>query len=168
VAAKPSPSLIHPWADPAAGAWARLPGHCTLTGLGCTLPHMITIFTRTTALCAAIIAGPALAQDYRVDPKKVVDGDTFYVSVRVVGADTPEIGGNAKCDKERAWGERASRRTAELLKQGLVSLHIQGVDRYDRLLAKVILPDGRDLAEVLISERLAVPYAGGTKQDWCR
>jgi endonuclease YncB( thermonuclease family) len=96
-----------------------------------------------------------------------VDGDTFYVSVRVVGADTPEIGTNAKCDKERAWGERASKRASELMR-GTVTIQIKGVDRYDRLLARVILPDGRDLADVLISEKLALPYAGGTKPDWCQ
>lgn len=112
---------------------------------------------------------PAAAQNYTVDPKRIIDGDTFYVSVRVFGADTPEIGNHAKCDKERTWGERAGRRASELLKDKLVTLEIRGVDEFDRLLARVVLPDGRDLAHVLISEDLARPYAaGGPRVDWCK
>lgn len=115
------------------------------------------------------LCGPAVAQNYTVDPKRIIDGDTFYVSVRVFGADTPEVGNHAKCDKERNWGERAGRRTSELLKDKLVTLEIRSVDEFDRLLARVVLPDGRDLAHVLISEDLARPYAaGGPRADWCK
>ncbi len=40
-------------------------------------------------------------------------------------------------------------------------------DKYFRIDARV-LADGQDLADLLISQGLAVPYDGGTKTaDWC-
>jgi len=47
----------------------------------------------------AFIASTAVADElHSVDPKTVIDGDTFYVSVRLLGVDAPERGDRAKCD----------------------------------------------------------------------
>lgn len=112
---------------------------------------------------------------------RILDGDTIAVrariwlgqdvetSVRVLGVDTPETGPRAKCESERARGAAAKRRVAELLKPG-ARVTLAGVkpDKYaGRVLARVALPDGRDLAQLLIAEGLARPYAGGARGGWC-
>jgi len=44
----------------------------------------------------AFIASTAVADElHSVDPKTVIDGDTFYVSVRLLGIDAPERGDRA-------------------------------------------------------------------------
>jgi micrococcal nuclease len=107
------------------------------------------------------------AEEFRgVDPKQVVDGDNFYVSIRLSGIDAPEEGNRAKCDQERALAKRAEARMKELL-HGLVTLDIQDVDEFGRLLANVRLHDGRDLGQVLLGEGLARPYEAGRRPSWC-
>ena len=46
----------------------------------------------------------------------------------------------------------------------LVDVEFQGMDKYGRALAHVLCADAT-LTEILINERLALPYEGGTKQD---
>ena len=110
---------------------------------------------------------PVQAAELRnVDPKTVIDGDTFYVSIRLLDIDAPEEGKRAKCDRERDLAKQAGERLKQLL-QGRVSLDVRGVDKYGRLLGKVTLSDGRDLGGVLIQEHLAKPYQEGQQPDWC-
>lgn len=103
---------------------------------------------------------------------KVVDGDTIHVasplgtswykfSVRVLGVDTPEI--HSKDQKERDAAYLAKKFVVEhcLHKRVTFCEHVR--EKYGRVCAKVILPDGRDLAKVLIKENLGNPYSGGTK-----
>ena len=41
-------------------------------------------------------------------------------------------------------------------------------DKYlGRIDANVILPDGRDVGDILIKEQLARPYNGGKRHSWC-
>ena len=54
-------------------------------------------------LCAVALlfsfALPAIAEELRaVDPKTVIDGDTFYVSVRLLDVDAPEEVGDCPAD----------------------------------------------------------------------
>ena len=112
---------------------------------------------------------------------RVLDGDTFAavvriwpnvqadVSVRVRGIDTPESGPRARCDSERLRADSAKVRVIGLLPAGSeIRLTNVGQDKYaGRVVARVVLPDGRSLADVLIEEGLARPYDGGTKQGWC-
>ena len=52
----------------------------------------------------AFIASTAVADElHSVDPKTVIDGDTFYVSVRLLGVDALEGGDRAKCDQEPSF-----------------------------------------------------------------
>ena len=85
----------------------------------------------------------AMAQQLRsVDPKTVIDGDPFYVSVRLLGIDAPEEGKRAKCDQERELGNEAGDKLKQLL-QGCVTMDVRGVDKFGRLLARVELSDGQ-------------------------
>jgi micrococcal nuclease len=101
----------------------------------------------------------------------VIDGDTIRWNgekVRLVGFNTPEIS-ESRCAAEASKGEQAKLRLQELLNSGLVSVSAtadQDRDRYGRLLREVRV-DGRNVAELMISEGLAEPYSGGQKRDWC-
>jgi micrococcal nuclease len=119
------------------------------------------------AIVLSITGGVAVAEEYRsVDPKQIVDGDTFYVSVRLLDIDAPEEGKGAKCDQERELAKKAGERLKQLL-HGRITMDVHGVDKFGRLLARVDLSDGRDLGGVLIQEHLAKPYMEGQRPDWC-
>jgi len=106
----------------------------------------------------------------------VIDGDTVQVShagapegepVRARHFDTPEKGERAHCEAERVKARQATALARSLLPRGSrVGLADFGQDRYSRLLAKLTLADGRDLAAVMIEAGLAQPYTGGRKPDW--
>lgn len=129
-------------------------------------------------LCFYCMAGAAVAVPAVVD--YVLDGDTFAakvmledgikitVRVRLSDVDTPEL--NGLCDEEIAAANKAKNRVAELLPSGtIVELSEITDDKYlGRIDAKVILPDGRDLSEILISENLGRHYDGGKRQGWCK
>lgn len=96
----------------------------------------------------------------------VIDGDTIVVmlsgskqTVRLLGMNTPEKDGPHT--KAEPMNETATRRTKELSEKKTVTLVFGGkdrIDKYGRLLAYVVLPDGRVLNEILIIEGLAVVY----------
>jgi micrococcal nuclease len=107
---------------------------------------------------------PALAQTdtQQVSVTRVVDGDTIEVSpraegktdVRFIGVDTPEVfGGEEPC------GPEASDFTTEQLEGKDVTLEFDEdrIDRYDRALAYVWVPDldGELFNETLVREGLA-------------
>lgn len=93
---------------------------------------------------------------------EVIDGDTIRVwlrdgrveAVRLIGLDTPETRHPHR--PVECFGREASAKAAALLAGRRVALEAdpsQGErDRYDRLLWYVWLPDGRNLAEVMIAE----------------
>jgi micrococcal nuclease len=99
----------------------------------------------------------------------VVDGDTFWLNgekVRIADINAPETH-EAACAEERALGQRAARRLAQLLNAGAFTLAIEGraADRYGRAL-RVVRRDGRSLGDQLIAEGLAEPWRG-KRSDWC-
>lgn len=110
----------------------------------------------------------------------IFDGDTFAgrvaladdtkitVRVRLINIDTPEIHG--ECDSEIATAHRAKARLASLLPvDSVVDLANIKDDKYlGRIDANVILPDGRDVGDVLVREGLARPYSGGKRKSWCK
>ncbi|MGQ0533615.1 MAG: thermonuclease family protein [Caulobacteraceae bacterium] len=102
----------------------------------------------------------------------VIDGDTFEdvlgdITYRVVNIDTPETGPRARCDAERALGNRATElaRTLITRAQNLELRPTGRIDRYGRTIAFVLI-DGRDLGETLIAEGLARPWRG-LHEPWC-
>lgn len=87
------------------------------------------------------------------------------IEIRVRGIDTPEIRG--KCEQEKIKGRTARKLVESLLRKSKsIRLKDVGREKYFRILADVEV-DGKDLADVLIKNNLAVPYEGGAKIDWC-
>jgi len=113
-----------------------------------------------------LLALPVAAGDLSATVTHVVDGDTIHVrlaesgideNVRIIGLDTPEMG---KRDRKPEPGAiEATARANELLAGKKIILRLDpaniGIghrDRYRRLLAHVILPDGSFFAEKMIAE----------------
>jgi len=89
------------------------------------------------------------------------------INVRVAGVDTPEIRG--KCQKEKDLAKIAKRFVASKLKDAAeIELLNMQRGKYFRIVADVMV-NGKNLADILIEEGLAVKYDGGTKTfDWCK
>ncbi len=135
--------------------------------------NKIIVAILSTWIFSAANAMPAVV-DY------IFDGDTFAayayidddiqvaVRVRLMNVDTPEIHG--QCEREIEMALRARDRLAQLAPVGSrVELVNIRDDKYlGRIDANVILPDGRDVGDVLISERMGRPYSGGRRAGWCR
>lgn len=124
-----------------------------------------------------MICGSAYAVPARVG--YIVDGDTFSgvvkleddieisVRVRLRNVDTPELHG--ACVNEIIMANLARDRLAELMPvDSIVELQNIKDDKYlGRIDANVILPDGRDVGNVLIGEKHGRPYGGGRRSPWC-
>lgn len=119
------------------------------------------------------VAGPVAAAVL-----EVIDGDTIMVRariwlgqdvetrVRLSGADAPEI--KARCEEGRQLARAARDFVRDRLASGRVSLRDIRYDKYGRrVLARIITPEGDDLAESLINRGLARPYGGGARASWC-
>jgi micrococcal nuclease len=98
---------------------------------------------------------------------RVVDGDTIKISmkgkeetVRLLGVDTPELVDPRK--SVQCFAKEASEETKRLLTGISISLEIdptQGErDKYGRLLAYVLLPDGTNVSDHLIRNGFAHEY----------
>lgn len=92
------------------------------------------------------------------------DGDTLVLDtgqrVRLAGVDTPEKG--SKDSPPQYYAREAQRFTCEQTqKQRIKIIPLPGAsrDRYQRLVAEVILPDGRSLNEQLLRQGMASFYA---------
>lgn len=120
---------------------------------------------------------PAVAEFATVN--YIFDGDTFAATVhleddidvearvRLMNVDTPEIHG--ECDYEIKMANLARDRISELLPIGsVVELKSIKDDKYlGRIDAFVLLPDGTDIGQILIKEKLGRAYNGGRRQGWC-
>lgn len=109
------------------------------------------------------------------------DGDTITVSipsvhpligqnilVRINGVDTPEIKTSNVCEKSAG---RVAQKLVENVLKNAKQVDLENVqrDKYFRILADVKV-DGQYLKDLLIKNKLAYEYHGGTKEkiDWCR
>ncbi len=104
-----------------------------------------------------LVAAAATAQTFSGQVVKVVDGDTIEVlegqqvrRVRLVDIDCPEW--------TQPYGQRARNATVRLALHKTVSVQRTGLDPNGRMLAEVILPDGRNLNRELVKEGLAWRY----------
>ena len=100
----------------------------------------------------------------------LVDGDTFWqggVKMRLLDIDTPETF-EAECSAEKEMGDRATARLQQLMAEGYTLENSGEKDRTSdrRDLVRLILPDGRDAGQVLISEGLAQPWPNDGYK-WC-
>jgi endonuclease YncB( thermonuclease family) len=99
----------------------------------------------------------------------VIDGDTIrYEGVKIRLADiAPEISA-PKCPYEADLGHKAKRRLLELINAAPIDVVPTGgrdVDRYGRKL-RLILQNGRSLADILVAEGLARRW-NGARKPWC-
>jgi endonuclease YncB( thermonuclease family) len=109
------------------------------------------------------------------------DGDTVVIAapflpaplkpelaVRIFGVDTPEKGFRAKCPREDAKGQAASKFT----KDAIAASQKRQVILYDwdkfggRVLGDILL-NGVSLRSMLIQNGYARAYFGEAKQSWC-
>ncbi|AXV16870.1 nuclease [Neorhizobium sp. SOG26] len=122
------------------------------------------------ALAREEVAGPVAAEILRV-----IDGDTLLVEarpwpqqkmevyVRIRGIDAPEI--KSKCARFSEAGMNA-RQALEILASASPQIqltHISGDKYFGRIVADVILSDGRSAAEGLLRAGLVNAYDGGRK-----
>lgn len=130
-----------------------------------------------TAVCAAIAiamlahAAP-LACDrsdtYRV--ARVLDGDSLVLAdgreLRLIGVNAPEYGKNRKPNQPLAHAARQA--LAELVAGRCVTLvsESEPTDRYGRMLAHIVLPDGVSAEEVLLRRGLAWMIAIAPNVTW--
>ena len=110
---------------------------------------------------------------------RVIDGDTFKVearvwpgitaqsNVRVRGVDTPEIR-RAKCGEyERRRGLAARDFVRSVIGDKVWLVNVAHGKFGRRVVASVLLADGRDLATLLLATGHALPYRGGRRPKWC-
>lgn len=105
---------------------------------------------------------------------KVYDGDTITIaaypyptsktlrrfSVRIAGIDTPEKRGSDATEKKIACMAQAY--LSALILGRIVTLQDVNLDKYGRLLATVFF-DEANIGDLMLSQRFAVKYDGGTK-----
>ena len=127
-----------------------------------------------TILFCAVIAFPSFAKDivmevYDFEITRVIDGDTVAfradflpaplkqeLSIRVYGVDTPEKGWRAECEREAAWGEKASQFTKDKLNASTtLQVAIAKWDKFGgRVLGDIII-DGKSLRHMLLDNGFA-------------
>lgn len=102
----------------------------------------------------------------------VYDGDTVAlkcgaekITARLLGFDTAEAT-SPQCDAEKAHADKATARLRALSGAGRLTFAGDERDKYQRLLVTMKV-DGVDVAQTMIDEGLAVPYAGAKRIDWC-
>jgi endonuclease YncB( thermonuclease family) len=97
----------------------------------------------------ALSAVQSSTQEFIGRVTAVTDGDTIEVlrdgaptKIRLNGIDAPE--------RKQLYGSEATQFTSELVFNKSVIVRVQDVDRYQRLVADVILEDGRSLNQELV------------------
>lgn len=110
--------------------------------------------------------------EYKAEVINVVDGDTFDAIVdlgfeiqtrkrfRVANLDTPEV--RTKNVEEKKHGKEATKKAKELILGKVVTVKSDKTGKYGRYIAKVTLPGGEDLAEVMINEGFSKKESYGT------
>ncbi len=104
------------------------------------------------------------ADTITIASKLPYDASPMYrLSVRLNGIDTPEIKGKGVSDEEKNAAKVARDFVYNLVFNKYVRLENVQSEKYGRILADVYIGDTH-LNELLIKERYAVKYDGGTKK----
>ena len=115
------------------------------------------VLTYLSVALVVLVPWLGYAEQFTGKVVRISDGDTLgvlrdgkEVRVRLHGVDTPE--------KAQAFGTRAHQFTSELVfgKEGTVL--VKDTDRYGRVVAEVLLPDGRSLNQELVKAGMAWWY----------
>ncbi|EEH59291.1 uncharacterized protein MICPUCDRAFT_55188 [Micromonas pusilla CCMP1545] len=92
------------------------------------------------------------------------------IAVRIYGIDCPELGGRAKCARERQLAIRA-RDVADSMLRSAISLQVTDArpDKFFRVLGRLILNNSVELGKELVRGKLAVEYSGKARsgETWC-
>jgi micrococcal nuclease len=119
-----------------------------------------------------------LAGAYRAQALNVIDGDTVEARVhvwmgqevvtriRLKDIDAPEITGACGPERERALAAR-DRLDALVRGPGIVLAEVRPDKYFGRVVARILMADGRDAGAILLAEGLARPYRGGRRDSWC-
>lgn len=110
------------------------------------------------------------------------EGSILKLSLRILGIDTPEIrGGQGHLAEEKIASELSRNKLAELIgarvskdprtprprKSVLTKIILREWDKFGgRVLGDIILPDGKSVADIMISEGYARSYNGDKKTVW--
>lgn len=89
------------------------------------------------------------------DVQRIIDGDTFVLRgeerrIRIWGLDAPE--------RNKAGGPAATHALRSLIAGQRLRCAVKDIDRYGRIVAQCVLPDGRDIAAAMIRGRVATEY----------
>lgn len=124
-------------------------------------------------LLAGLMLAATPAWAYRT--VTVTDGDSVILPatgmatglrLRLEGIDTPEM--NGRCPEERAKAQEARSRLIQLTAPGVTIQSNLEFDRYGRILSRLITREGKDVAEIMVREKLAHKYDGkGARASWC-
>lgn len=94
----------------------------------------------------------------------ISDGDTISVmrdgkavKVRLAGIDCPE--------RKQPFGTKAKQFTSDMAFAKIVTVEVKDVDRFQRIVGEVILPDGRSLNRELVKVGLAWWYRKYSKDE---
>ena len=90
------------------------------------------------------------------------DSPMYRLSVRLNGIDTPEMKGKGILDEEKEAAKMAREFVSNLVLNKFVTLQNIESEKYGRILADVYIGNVH-LNEILLKERYAVKYDGGTK-----
>lgn len=104
-------------------------------------------------------------------PSSVHDGDTLAIdhhNVRLYGLDAPEL--------TEAYGIQSREYLALIVKDQRIDCHpASTLPSYDRVVARCYLPDGRDVAQLMVEAGLALDckrysygYYAKFEQSWAR
>jgi micrococcal nuclease len=114
--------------------------------------HSIILFLLLT-ISVFFNSTPSMA-DWTGQVVWIQDGDSLIIkqgrkrlTVRLQGIDTPEKG--------QPYAEQAKRAAIRLAKNRTVRVLVREKDKYGRTIARVILPDGRNLSHIMVASGLA-------------
>lgn len=98
----------------------------------------------------------------RATVRFVPDGDTVVLAsgevVRLLGIDAPEMGKDGAANQFYAVQSRDALASLVMGKEIRVMSGTPSKDRYGRTLARLVLPQGSNVAEILVSEGYAMVY----------
>lgn len=139
---------------------------------------LLAYFLAGPSAFSAAGAGEVMRGPVEAIIERVIDGDTVVavahvwpghsvrVSIRIRGIDAPEM--RSRCAAERSAGQAARQALARLLESERVLVRNIGADKYyGRVVADLVLPDGRHVAETLLADRHVRPYGGGERVAYC-
>lgn len=119
--------------------------------------------------------------NYNANLVRIIDGDSVIVdidlgfnmwiknvSVRLFRVDTPEI--RTKNDIEKIAGYLAKARVEQLLSDGKLQITtiLDEKDKFGRILGVVYNSDGDIINEILVEERLGIPFLGQPVEERIR